>query len=261
MLAKFDKSNGDLIDSVKYGRQDAWFNAENALGMTTDGTYLYVTGYTTVSPNNWDLFVAKFDKNLNEIWYSTWGGVANAESARSIVVAPDGSIYIGATTESFGNGEMEIVLIKYDPSGNMEWYKTWGGTLDDTVLDIHLQDDVIYLTGKTKSFHPTEKWEAVLLKVAIDSLVSDAKSSGSSELGLTLFPNPMTTTALVKFNQTSGQKHQLLIYSSVGKKVRTIDNISAGEVSIDKNGLEEGLYLFQLLRNYESVGVGKMIIQ
>ena len=60
LLAKYDKNNGDLVDSFTYGRQDAWVNAENALGMTSDGTHLYVTGYTTVEMNNWDIFVAKY---------------------------------------------------------------------------------------------------------------------------------------------------------------------------------------------------------
>ena len=118
LLAKFDKSNGNFVDSVLYGRNDIWLNAENALGMTTDGDYLYTVGYTTTSENNWDLFVAKYDKNFNQIWYTTWGGTAAAESSRSLVVHDDGSIYVGGTTESYGSGEMDVLLLKLDDQGN-----------------------------------------------------------------------------------------------------------------------------------------------
>lgn len=67
LLAKFDKNSGALADSLLFGRQDAWFNAENALGMASDGTNLFLTGISTTSPNNWDVFVTKFDKNFNQL--------------------------------------------------------------------------------------------------------------------------------------------------------------------------------------------------
>lgn len=46
-LGKFSKTNGSLVDSVLFGPQsDQFLDIENALGMTTDGEYLYITGYS-----------------------------------------------------------------------------------------------------------------------------------------------------------------------------------------------------------------------
>src|SRR5690606_26746080 len=93
-LGKFSKADGSFVDSTLFGNQSSIFiNAENALGMTSDGTYLYITGYTTPTANNWQMFTAKFDKNMNPLWYHHWGG-SNTESARAIAVA-NGYVFVG----------------------------------------------------------------------------------------------------------------------------------------------------------------------
>lgn len=163
LLMKIDKNSGALVDSVTFGRQDAWVNAENALGMSTDGEFLYLTGYTTPSANNWDIFVAKYDKDLNRVWYTTWGG-DDTESARSLVIDNAGQIYVAGTTVSYGEGGFEVVLLKLDPSGAVQWHRTWGGAQDDNAFDIQLDKGFVYITGRTNSFHPNGKNEAFLIK-------------------------------------------------------------------------------------------------
>lgn len=261
LLAKFDKTNGNFVDSVKYGRQDVWPNAENALGMTTDGDYLYTTGYTTTSENNWDIFVAKFDKDLNQIWYNTWGGLEDVESARAITVDDDGFIYIGGNTKSFGAGELDMVLLKFNPSGELEWYKTWGGTLDDQILDIHLQDENLYLTGKTKSFHPTQKWEAILLKMNLDISNAITEEDSSAAPKPYFYPNPTTNSTLLKLNNSLYPPKQLSIYNAIGQPVKTITNFSSQEIKVEKKKLGSGIFFFHLLYENQKKVVGKLIIK
>ena len=167
LLMKVDKYSGALADSVTFGRKDAWVNAENALETATDGEFLYVTGYTTPSANNWDIFVAKYDKDLNQIWYTTWGG-DDTESARSLVLDSSGQIYVAGTTISYGEGGFEVVLLKLDPSGTVQWYRTWGGPEDDNAFDIQLHHGFVYITGRTNSFHPNGKNEAFLISEEIN---------------------------------------------------------------------------------------------
>lgn len=167
LILKVDKNTGSLADSVTFGRQDPWVNAENALGLNTDGEFLYVTGYTTPSTNNWDIFVAKYDKDLNRIWYTTWGG-DDTESARSLVIDNSGDIFVAGTTVSYGEGGFEVVLLKLNPSGEIDWYRTWGASGDDNAFDIQIHDNSVYITGRTNSFHPIGKNEAFLIKENID---------------------------------------------------------------------------------------------
>lgn len=167
LLMKADKNTGVLADSVTFGRSDSWINAENALGMNTDGEFLYITGYTTPAANNWDIFVAKYDMNLNRIWYTTWGG-DDTESARSLVIDSAGQIYVAATTKSYGEGGFEVVLLKLNPSGNVEWHRTWGGAGDDSAFDIQLHNGFVYITGRTSSLNPDGRNEAFLIKEEVN---------------------------------------------------------------------------------------------
>jgi hypothetical protein len=261
LLAKFDKSNGNFVDSTTYGRQDVWLNAENALGMTTDGAFLYTVGYTTTSANNWDIFVAKFDKNLNQMWYNTWGGSIEAESARAISIGLDGSIYIGGNTASYGSGGQDIILLKYDPSGNLLWYKTWGDTIDDQCLDIHIHDNYMYLTGKTNSFHPTQKWEAVLLKVNLDSIVSVEEQITKKDVLLFFSPNPTSNTTTLKFHNPKNNPHHLYLYDVVGRKILAIKNIRTNEIKIEKQNFTNGIFFYQLWSDNKKISTGKLIIE
>ncbi len=167
LLMKLEKNSGALVDSVTFGRQDNWVNAENALGMSTDGQYLYITGYTTPAANNWDIFVTKYDKNHNRIWYTMWGG-DGTESARSLVIDSAGQIYVAGTTQSYGNGGSDVVLIELNSSGEVQWHRTWGGSGDESAFDIRLYDGSVYITGRTNSFHPNGTNEAFLIREGLD---------------------------------------------------------------------------------------------
>jgi len=167
LLLKADKNTGALIDSVTFGRSDTWINAENALGMSTDGEFLYLTGFTTPAANNWDIFIAKYDKNMNQLWHTSWGG-ENTESARSLVIDSAGQIFVAGTTQSFGEGGSEVVLLKLNSSGDVDWYRHWGGSGDDSAFDIQLDNGSVYITGRTNSFHPNGRNEAFLIKEDVD---------------------------------------------------------------------------------------------
>lgn len=52
--------------------------------MATDGTDLFITGYSTpYAANDWQIFVAKYDKQLKQHWIKTCGG-NGSETARGI---------------------------------------------------------------------------------------------------------------------------------------------------------------------------------
>jgi uncharacterized delta-60 repeat protein len=55
----------------------------------------------------------------------TWGGSAT-EEADEVAITPDGSVYVVGTTSSFGAGDMNAFLLKYSPSGSLEWERTYG---------------------------------------------------------------------------------------------------------------------------------------
>jgi len=257
LLAKFDKFTGAFVDSTLFGRQDNWINAENALGMTSDGNYLYITGHTTSSVNNWQLFVTKYDKDLNQIWYKTWGG-ERAETGRGIAISEDNHLYIAANTESYGTEEFDMALLKYDLSGNFLGHQLWGGSEVELVHDIYIHQNDIYLNGETQSFHPQQNMEAFLIKVAPDEATSIFNPAQAPSLNIS--PNPMTSQSLLSFENPLNQPHTFSLFDTTGKLIYTKTDIRSNQYQIDKGGLPPGVYFFELRTHQKNIGSGKLMI-
>ncbi len=154
-------------------------------GVAADGSgNVYVTGYFrstvdfdpdpgsedphTTNGNN-DVFLSKFDSSGNFDWARTWGGLG---SDMGYGVATDGSGnvyttgYIRSTVDfdpdggdpHTSNGYYDVFLSKFDPSGNFDWARTWGGSNYDYGWGVATDGfSDVYVTGRfwyTVDFDP-----------------------------------------------------------------------------------------------------------
>ena len=55
----------------------------------------------------------------------TWGG-PDLDEGSAVATAPDNSAYVAGTTLSFGAGDRDAVLLKYDAAGTLVWQRTFG---------------------------------------------------------------------------------------------------------------------------------------
>lgn len=55
----------------------------------------------------------------------TWGGPQFDEGS-GVATAPDNSVYVTGTTLSFGGGDRDAFLLKYDATGALVWQRTFG---------------------------------------------------------------------------------------------------------------------------------------
>ncbi len=145
LLVKFSKETGEYVNHATWGQ--GIFN--DGYGMTSDGTYLYVVGLTIVNANG-QIFLLKYDKDLRLVWEQTWGG-KGGESARAIAVDAAGNILVTGHTTSYGNGENDIMLLKYGPDGTLLWEQLWGGSLLDQTHGLVIDDNFVYLVGETEN--------------------------------------------------------------------------------------------------------------
>ncbi len=146
LIAKFDKATGDILDYRTWGGPK--FN--DGLGMTSDGSGLYVVGLTMGYGNGGQIFLLKYDKSLNLLWQQLWGGLGS-ESARAAVVDANGNILVAGNTDSYGKGKGDIALLSFSPTGNLNWFRLWGGPLKDTVQGLAISGKYVYLVGSTEN--------------------------------------------------------------------------------------------------------------
>jgi hypothetical protein len=65
----------------------------------------------------------------------------------------DGGYIVTGETMSFGSGAVDILILKLDPKGEIEWQQVYGGKEDDIARCIHQTTDGRYiLAGFTNSF-------------------------------------------------------------------------------------------------------------
>ncbi|MHA1376703.1 MAG: SBBP repeat-containing protein, partial [Promethearchaeota archaeon] len=114
---------------------------------------IYLTGDTdSYGTGSNDLFLVKYDGSGNFLWESLWGTSAY-DAGEAIVIDPSDNIFIGGSTTSYGSGDWDFCLLKYDINGNFKWYQTRGGIDSDYCYAIALDSyNNIYLAGKTESF-------------------------------------------------------------------------------------------------------------
>lgn len=119
-----------------------------AVASDADGN-AYMTGYYSgqcdfqgtffFSNNGFEIFLTKYNPAGTLLWVKKAGGVLQ-DQGTDVIVGNDGMIYLTgvfrgtATFESttlISNGNADVFLAKYDPSGSLIWVKSFGGSGED----------------------------------------------------------------------------------------------------------------------------------
>lgn len=143
---------------------------------------LYVAGSTSsFGAGGQDALVLKYDPNGNLLWAKTWGGSAD-DYANGIAVDPNGDVYVTGGTSSFGAGWYDLFLLKFDPSGNLLWSETWGGSSYDEGHDISFDSSGnVFVAAEAYSYNPsgTGSSSAVILKFSPDGTLLWSRAWGA----------------------------------------------------------------------------------
>jgi uncharacterized delta-60 repeat protein len=131
------------------GADDDW---DNSATLTFDGGYI-VTGKTrSFGAGGDDLFLGKFNSSGDLTWAKTVGG-ADWDEGNSVAQTPDGGYVVTGRTRSFGAGDYDLFLCKFNSSGDLTWTKTVGGANWDEGKSVAPTPDGGYIvTGRTRSF-------------------------------------------------------------------------------------------------------------
>jgi hypothetical protein len=123
-----------------------------AVQQTNDGGYI-LTGYTdSFGAGLYDMLLIKTDNLGNQQWMKTFGG-SGRDYGHSVQQTMDGGYIVTGYTLSFGAGGDDVYLVKTDPDGNLQWFKTYGGSSSDVGYSvIETTDGGYVITGHTLSY-------------------------------------------------------------------------------------------------------------
>jgi predicted secreted protein len=145
-LIKTD-SNGNVLWNKTYGGTAADYTYN--IVQTTDGGFA-LAGYTqSFGVAQRAVWLLKTDANGNLLWNMTYSGPVDEISQGFVQTADGGYALIGGASPTYfagGGGTSDLLLIKTDASGNLQWNKTYanetygnylsgaGGNLGFTVI-------------------------------------------------------------------------------------------------------------------------------
>jgi len=111
-----------------------------------------------------DIMLIKIDPDGNELWRKTYGK-SEHDFGYSVCNASDGGYYLLGSSQSYGNGSFDMLLIKTDEEGTRQWIKSFGGANYEYGKSIVMNNEGnLYLVGSTKSFGTEDTPDVYIVK-------------------------------------------------------------------------------------------------
>lgn len=148
---KFSPS-GALLWSKRFTSAGNANDFARAIILDSQGNVI-VTGGSHGPPNGTaNVTTIKYDSNGNEIWTRTFDGPAGArDEGFAVTVDEFDNVYVAGIGRPALNNDM--LLIKYDSAGNLEWSKFYNGpgNGEDGANAVAYRAGYVYITGYSRS--------------------------------------------------------------------------------------------------------------
>ncbi len=170
------------------------------------------TNHLHFPPFSGDVLIMQLSPEGETIWEETWGG-DGYEQAWAVTPAADGGYLIFGETDSYGAGDRDFFLLKTDPTGSEEWFRTYGGPLREWPFGMRqLSNGDLLMFGLTEADESRQQyavrtrqdgeilWEYIGQRSRADEeIVLDAIDRGDD--GILLIVNADEDAKLVSLDQ------------------------------------------------------------
>jgi hypothetical protein len=161
-IRRYD-ADGALVWTRQFGTGDI----EQAYGVATDSTGIYVAGVTggdfAGRIGARDGFLRKYDAGGNAIWTRQFGTnttddvYAVAAGAQGVYVAGDTAGTFPGQTKVAG-GLYDAYVIKFDPAGNQQWVREFGTIYEDWALGVAVTAGSVVVGAHLEDSFTSDPW-------------------------------------------------------------------------------------------------------
>jgi len=175
MVVKLDREGHLIWSRVIGGPGDE--RGSYSVSPTVDDGFLLTGTTLSFGEGKTDLFIVKLNANGDLDWGKAIGGMG-AEGGMTTLEVEDGYIAVGST-DSFGAGNKDLLVVKLKTDGTLAWAKAYGGIEDDVGSGIAQVDDGFVIGGTIWSFGAGEA-DAGLIKIDGQGNVLWSKTIGGT---------------------------------------------------------------------------------
>ena len=151
----YDTSTGARLWAKRYHGPAVGGNGASALGVSPDGSQVFVTGSSTGTTNN-DYATLAYDASTGaKLWVKRYNGPADSyDSASALGVSPDGSqVFVTGSSPGL-TSDYDYATVAYDAStGAKLWLKRYNGTGNFTdlpsALGVSPDGSGVFVTGES----------------------------------------------------------------------------------------------------------------
>ena len=197
-------AEGNTLWSKVYKFSGSHSDSINGIHPTSDNGYIMAGYYMNVN-FDMDVWVIKTNAEGDVQWERTYGG-AGTDIGISLEQTSDSGYVIAAQTASFSPGTGDAWVLKINAEGDVQWERTYGSFLNDSIDSIHQTSDGEYIMGGFNfSFGRLAPvghagW---LLKVGSNGDLPDCSIMGSSQATVNTSTQSVTTTVNVTVATTN----------------------------------------------------------
>jgi uncharacterized delta-60 repeat protein len=152
LLIKYDPE-GEIKWTRRYNGTGNDGDKAKAMTMDKDNN-IYLVGWSVGDGTQSDFAVVKYSPAGNREWVGRWDDPANSsEEANAITVDGDGNVYVAGYSPGAGT-DNDITTVKYNRSGEEQWFETYDGGdgMSDLAGQIALDDHGdVYVTGSVNN--------------------------------------------------------------------------------------------------------------
>lgn len=118
----------------------------SGISENADGEIVVCGFSASVDGTGYNISAFKLSADGALIWTKSYGG-DNWDFGNGVVIHPTGGYIIYGQTYSFGNGNGDGYVLQIDEEGSLIQTWTFGGSGEDNILDVDIEENRIYFSG------------------------------------------------------------------------------------------------------------------